>query len=109
MSCCCLKTLDLCKFPVCGSLIINQHATAQSGSGETNSYDLVLDFLETQIMLTEDQTDGENIHFDISMLNENFQYTGKIYDSNGNLVTITIGEDEYDCIKFKTILNVTYS
>lgn len=106
MPCCCLKTLNLCNVPVCGSLIINQHATAlESGaeSGTLNDYDLVLDYLQTQITLTEEQTEGENIHFDISMLNENFEYTGKIYDSNGDPIMIGVF---YDCIKFKTVMNV---
>lgn len=92
--------------PVCGYLEIEKAAEGVSGSGEENEYQLVIDFLQTQITLTEAQIEGENIQFDISALNENFEYTGKIYDANGDLVTITIGEDEFDCIKFKTVVNV---
>jgi len=94
--------------PVCGYLEIEKVAEGVSGSGEENNYQLVIDFLQTQITLTEAQIEGENIQFDISALNENFEYTGKIYDANGDLVTITIGEDEFDCIKFKTVVNVSY-
>jgi len=94
--------------PVCGYLEIEKVADGVSGSGEENNYQLVIDFLQTQITLTEAQIEGENIQFDISALNENFEYTGKIYDANGDLVTITIGEDEFDCIKFKTVVNVSY-
>jgi hypothetical protein len=94
--------------PVCGYLEIEKAAEGVSGSGEENEYQLVIDFLQTQITLTEAQIEGENIQFDISALNENFEYTGKIYDANGDLVTITIGEDEFDCIKFKTVVNVSY-
>ena len=94
--------------PVCGYLEIEKVAEGVSGSGEENEYQLVIDFLQTQITLTEAQIEGENIQFDISALNENFEYTGKIYDANGDLVTITIGEDEFDCIKFKTVVNVSY-
>jgi hypothetical protein len=94
--------------PVCGFLEIEKVAEGVSGSGEENNYQLVIDFLQTQITLTEAQIEGENIQFDISALNENFEYTGKIYDANGDLVTITIGEDEFDCIKFKTVVNVSY-
>ncbi len=94
--------------PVCGYLEIEKVAEGVSGSGEENNYQLVIDFLQTQITLTEAQIEGENIQFDVSALNENFEYTGKIYDANGDLVTITIGEDEFDCIKFKTVVNVAY-
>ena len=94
--------------PVCGFLEIDKVAEGASGSGEENNYQLVIDFLQTQIKLTETQIEGENIQFDISALNENFEYTGKIYDANGDLVTITIGEDEFDCIKFKTVVNINY-
>ena len=94
--------------PVCGYLEIEKVAEGVSGSGEENNYQLVIDFLQTQITLTEAQIEGENIQFDISALNENFEYTGKIYDANGDLVTITIGEDEFDCIKFKTVVNINY-
>ena len=94
--------------PVCGYLVIEKAAEGVSGSGEENEYQLVIDFLQTQITLTEAQIEGENIQFDVSALNENFEYTGKIYDANGDLVTITIGEDEFDCIKFKTVVNVSY-
>ena len=94
--------------PVCGYLEIEKVAEGVSGSGEENEYQLVIDFLQTQITLTEAQIEGENIQFDISALNENFEYTGKIYDANGDLVIITIGEDEFDCVKFKTVVNVSY-
>ena len=94
--------------PVCGYLEIEKAAEGVSGSGEENEYQLVIDFLQTQITLTEAQIEGENIQFDISALNENFEYTGKIYDANGDLVTITIGEDEFDCVKFKTVVDVSY-
>ena len=107
-TCCCIKTLNLCMVPVCGYLEIEKVAEGVSGSGEENEYQLVIDFLQTQITLTETQIEGENIQFDVSALNENFEYTGKIYDANGDLVTITIGEDEFDCIKFKTVVNVSY-
>ena len=92
--------------PVCGYLEIEKAAEGVSGSGEENEYQLVIDFLQTQITLTEAQIEGENIQFDVSALNENFEYTGKIYDANGDLVTITIGEDEFDCIKFKTVMGI---
>ena len=103
MSCCCTKTLDICDTPVCG--VLELPLAAESGSGE-NEYSLVLDFLQLQMTLTQSQTDGENITFDISALNEKFQYTGQVKDSNGEVVTFTVDAIEYDCIRFKTVLNV---
>lgn len=106
MPCCCVKTLNLCSVPVCGVLEIEVAATAAE-SPLANNYKLVLDYFQTQITLTEEQTEGENIHFDVSGLNENFEYTGQVFDPNGDPVSVTIGEDIYDCIKFKTVMNVS--
>lgn len=105
MPCCCLNILNLCNKPVCGSLEIAQAAQA-AGNGAGNVYTMVLDFLETTVSLIQLQIEGENIEFNIGKLNENFQYTGQIFDSAGNLVSIEVGEETYDCIKFKTILNL---
>jgi len=102
MPCCCIKTLNLCNVPVCGSLVLDQLV----GSGEGGDWTLKMDYFQTQIVLTQEQTAGESITFDVSSLNENFEFTGQIYDANGGLVSITVGEDVYDCIKFKTIMNV---
>lgn len=104
MPCCCLKTLNLCSKSICGS--IEFEINVESGeSGSNNYYTLVLDYLQTQIRLRQLQT-GEKVTFDISSLNENFEYTGNIYDSAGNLVSITVGEDVYDCVKFKTVQGI---
>lgn len=106
MPCCCVKTLNLCKVNVCGELEIDWPAGGVASGEDTNNYSLELDYLNTTVTLTKEQTEGENISFDISMLNENFEYTGKIYDSNGNLVSIESDGETYDCIKFKTRMNV---
>lgn len=108
MSCCCVKTLNLCNVPVCGSLELDVVATIESGaeSGAELIYKLVLDFLNTQITLEQIQAEGENVTFDISMLNENHQYEGKLYNSSGGLVSIESDGETYDCIKFKTVMNV---
>ena len=106
MPCCCVRVLNLCDVSVCGSLEIDKQATAPMESGVSNIYDIVLDYLQTTITLSQEQTEGDNITFDISALSENFQFKGKIYDADGNLVKITIDGDEYDCVKFKTVMNV---
>lgn len=105
MPCCCSRILNLCNKPVCGVLEFTHEATAPE-SGAANIYTLVLDYLDTLVSIVAEQTEGENIRFDISDLNENFQYTGQIFDSRGNLVTIGDSGDTYDCIKFKTIINL---
>lgn len=105
MPCCCTRILNLCNVAVCGTLEIKQAATAPE-SGASNTYLLVLDFLETTITLSNEQIEGLNIVFDVSNLNENFQYRGQIFDSAGNQVSILYDEIEYDCIKFKTIMAI---
>lgn len=104
MPCCCVKTLNLCSKSICGSIEFDVLAIEQSGID--NYYTLVLDYLGTQITLRQLQVDGENVTFDISSLNENFEYTGNIYDSSGDIVSITIGEEVYDCVKFKTVQGI---
>lgn len=105
MPCCCVRVLNLCNVPVCGTLQFRQEAEAAE-SGVANIYTLVLDFLETTVTIQALQTEGENIVFDVSNLNENYQYLGQIFDSAGNLVNIVANEISYDCIKFKTIINL---
>lgn len=103
MPCCCIKTLNLCRKPVCGVLEIDQLAL------HTGDYTLVLDFLETTVTIVQAQVAGENIFFFINKLNESFEYTGQIFDSLGEVVTITDSPDEYDCIKFRTIMQLNSS
>lgn len=103
-ACCCLKTLNLCKVPVCGILELNQLATGQSG--DSNIYKLVLDFLDMTLTIEDEQTEGENIAFDINSLNENFEYTGQVFDADGNKVSIEVGAEDYDCIKFRTTISI---
>jgi hypothetical protein len=105
MPCCCLKTLHLCDVPVCGVLELNVVAIAAESPASTD-YSLVLNFLNTTITLIQEQTPGENVKFDVSMLNENYQYTGQVFDPSGEIVNVESGGESYDCIKFKTVLNV---
>jgi hypothetical protein len=105
MPCCCVKTLNLCNVPVCGVLELNVTAI-DAGSPNGTSYKLVLDFLSYQITVEQEQTEGENVSFDVSMLNENYQYAGRLIGPNGDPVSIEDSPNSYDCIKFKTVLNV---
>lgn len=106
MPCCCGSTLNLCSRPVCGTLKFVQGADAPESGSLTNIHTLVLDYLDTTVTITQDQITGEGLFFNISNLNENYQYTGQIYNSKGELVEIRIGELTFDCIIFKTILSL---
>lgn len=106
MPCCCVRTLNLCDAPVCGTLELKQAATAGE-SGVANIYTLVLDYMETAITLVQAQEEGKNIKFNIGKLNENFQYTAQVFNLGGNPVSIVKDGISYDCIKFKTILKLS--
>lgn len=105
MPCCCVNTLNLCNVSICGRLELDKVATEESPNGLT--YKLVVDYLGTQITIEEDQAEGENISFDISKLNENYQYTGQVFDGAGNQVSFESGDEVFDCIKFKTVQAIT--
>jgi len=92
MPCCCTRVLNLCNVPVCGTLELPLDSGAD--------YSLVVDFLNTQVTLL--MEDGV---FDVSKLNENFEYTGQVM-LDGEVVPLTVDGEEYDCVRFKTILNV---
>jgi hypothetical protein len=104
-NCCCLNVLNLCNVPVCGILELNAVATDPE-SPASNDYSLVLDFLGQTVTIIQEQTEGDNIKFDVSMLNENYQYTGQVFDPSGEIVNIEDSPNSYDCIRFKTVLNV---
>ncbi len=106
MPCCCASVLNLCNRPVCGILKFIQGADAPESGSVTNIHTLVLDYLETTVTIVQDQIEGAGLFFNISNLNENYQYTGQIFNSKGELVLISVGELTYDCIKFKTILSL---
>lgn len=104
MTCCCVNVLDLCEVNICSVFTIKQEATAPESSIR-NIYSLVLDYLDAKIVLQNEQVEGQNIQFDVSSLNENFQYEGKILDASGNTVIILIDGVDYNCIKFQTVVS----
>jgi hypothetical protein len=98
MSCCCNNILELCRVSVCGESQIITGADA-TGNG---IYKLVLDYLGVDVIINQEQETGEPLNFPSDGLNENYKYTGKIYDPNGTLVEITLDEIVYNCISFQT-------
>lgn len=107
MSCCCLKILLICGTSICDRvLIIPQVAEAvESGLGSSdNIYSLISEFLGSSLRIEQNQVEGENIQFDVSSLNESFEFTARIFDPMGQQVNILSGDEIYDCIKFKLSL-----
>lgn len=98
---CCVKTLTICDVSICSNLELDLIAGVPE-SAVANIYSMVMTFLGRRVTLKQLQVTGEKVTFDISGLNENYEYSAQVFDSANELVKI--GEDEYDCIKFKTII-----
>jgi hypothetical protein len=101
MPCCCLKRLNLCAVDVCNGFLVLDTLAEAPESGVLNVYTLQLYYLNTRTMLKQEQVEGEKITFDVSSLNEDFEYEGQVFDSAGDRVTL---DDGYDCLKFKTFI-----
>lgn len=101
MSCCCTKTLELCRVSICGTDNIITGANAPEGG----NFKLVLDYLDVDVVINKTQVNGQPLNFPSAGLNENYKYTGKIIGPTGDPVTLTIDEIVYDCISFQTGLS----
>ena len=99
--CQCTNTLDFCDQDVCGEIDFDVLAQVEG------DHTLKLDYLQTKITLTQSFQVEEKIIFPVTSLNENFQYTGELYDPNGVKIVISKNGVEYDCIKFNTVVNVS--
>lgn len=99
-NCCCTNTLDLCRQSPCDMLDIG--ITAQI----PGVFKFKLDFLGTEIILSEEFEVDDEIEFDITGLNENMTFTGKLYQPNDKQIIISKSGVNYDCIKFKTVISV---
>lgn len=100
MSCCfCQKILPLCKVSVCGD--IDFGITAQ----KQGLHKLELEFLGVIYNKFASFEVDEQIIFSASGLNENYTYTGKLYEPDGNLIVIQSGAVDYDCFSFQTTLS----
>jgi hypothetical protein len=99
MSCCCSKIKELCSVQVCEGGLIETGIVAPA----TGEYKLVLDFLGTEFTITKDFLIDEDLSFPAQGLNENFKYTGKVLDPNGD--KLSFGEELFDCVSFQTKLS----
>jgi Na+-translocating ferredoxin:NAD+ oxidoreductase RnfG subunit len=98
--CCCEKTLDLCRFPVCGELDLG--ITAQ----QEGVHILVVNFLDVQFSIPETFGIGEKIVFPLDKLNENYVYqNSKLFEPDGKQVIIKKDDVQYDCFTFQTCMS----
>lgn len=100
MSCCCSNTLDFCTQNVCGEIDFDILAT------NNGVYVMQTEFLGVQVVISKYFLAGDSIIFPLNLLNESYQYTANIFNPNGTQISIPKSGVEYDCFKFKTILNV---
>lgn len=49
----------------------------------------------------------EYIIFTLTNLNESYTYKGVIRDNNGDIVSISVGGIDYDCIEFSTKIGLS--
>jgi hypothetical protein len=83
---------------VCGGMIETGIIATVAGV-----YKLTMSFLGTEFTINSPATPiDDEIVFPAQDLNEDYKFTGKIIDPNGDPVTTTIDEVVYDCVSFKT-------
>lgn len=98
MACCCNKILDLCRVSVCGTDQIKTGINAPI----QGIYKLELDYLENVIVIEQAFALDMPLNFSSKGLNEKYKYRGKLIGPDGTALTITIGEEVFDCIAFQT-------
>jgi len=102
--CCCTKTLDLCKVDICsGQLDLDLFAQSEG------NHTLVTFFMAVRMVITGYFTAGQRMIFDVSNLNENFQFTAEAYDPTGIKIVIRKSGVDYDCFKFQTALTKNFN
>lgn len=108
MACCCTNILQLCNVPVCGAGAVIKTGVNAAVDG---IHKLVLEFLGVEYTVQADIIATEEIIFPAGELNENYHFTGKIFDPAGAQISIIQGEEPdqitYDCIGFKTVVSYT--
>lgn len=103
MSCCCVKTLNYCEKDICNGEIDFDVLVQSAGV-----HKMVVDFLGTQITILADLEVGEFLIFPITDLNEGYEFTANLYEPDGDKIIIRKDDVDYDCFKFKTVVNVAY-
>jgi len=94
MSCTnCTNVFDFGCIPHCEGLFIGQNAT------ETGTWTLHTNFNGTSVIQEFEVVDGEEIELPMSGLNESYEFSIQIKDSEGTVFTFTIEDIEYNCVK----------
>lgn len=65
------------------------------------AYMVKLDFLNSVIEVPIVVEDG-TVQANTVSLNENYSYTGRVVDAEGETVNIVIGETQFECFQFDT-------
>lgn len=99
-SCCCTNTLNFCDQDVCGSIDFDIKAQI------TGIHKLVTYFLNSKITIEASFGVDDEIIFPLDLLNEDYEYTAEVYDPTGARVLIRKDSIDYDCFKFKTVVNI---
>lgn len=100
--CCCTNTLKYCDQNICGDGV-DFNTTAQI----PGVFKMVASFLNTQVVIEAEFAMDDELIFPISDLNENYEYTVELFDPNGDRILIQKDDVNYDCFKFKTVIQKT--
>jgi hypothetical protein len=100
MLCCCKKTYRYCPtVSVCEPVELNRLFAGLANG----TYRFTYNFINAVNNVTIVKTDAEVTIEDGLTLNENFTYTGQLYNSSDVLVPLTVDGVAYDCVQFNTM------
>ena len=99
---CCDKILKLCDVPVCSGIIETGIKAQVDGV-----HKLKVTYLNTEFVIEADLLVDDDVNFPADQLNENYTYTGKLYQPDGSPISIQKNSTTYNCISFKTMLSYT--
>lgn len=100
MSCCCTNTYNLCQaVGTCADDKVDLPYTAFSPNA---NFTLRLSFLNSEIEFKLTSDSAGFLQLPTEFLNENYTYTAKLFDENGNQQSFTKDSFVYDCFSFTT-------
>ena len=99
--CCCTNTLKFCDQNICGDGVDFNIQALIPGV-----FQMVASFLNTQIVIEKEFAQDEEIVFPINKLNENHEYTVELFDPMGDRIIIQRDDINYDCFKFRTVIQM---
>lgn len=101
--CCCTNTLKYCEQDVCSEIDFDIKAQVPG------THKLITHFLNIRLIIEAEFAVNEQVIFPLDGLNENYEYTVELYDPLGAKILIRKDSVDYDCFKFKTVLQKTLS